>query len=117
MPCLAVAGAAWILASPVFILGWTHSVEKTGWQETWEIGAEGLTLTEARVRGSGAGMDPGDGARLEDGWWVWEPRLTVPELMLAASGATVSGWDLCSGGECRELGHDPAAAITLAPCS
>ncbi|MEZ5450817.1 MAG: DUF1850 domain-containing protein [Thiolinea sp.] len=34
---------------------------------------QGLQLLQARVKGSGAGMEPGDDAVLKDGWWVWQP--------------------------------------------
>ena len=39
-----------------------------------------------------------------------------PELVLAASGATPSAWRLCDGDDCRDIGADPGAAITLSPC-
>ena len=114
--CLLIAGQPLALATAVFTLGWTHSVEKTGWQERWRIEGATLVLVEARVRGSGAGMDPGEGAWLQDGWWVWTSDLKVPNLTLAASGATGAGWQLCADGECRELGAMPGAALTVAPC-
>lgn len=116
--CLSLAGKALALASGVFTLAWTHSVEKTGWQETWEVTPAGLHLTEARVMGSGAGMDPGEGARLDGDWWVWTPTLPpVPELVLAASGATVGGWTFCADGACRIIGATPGAPIVLRPCA
>ncbi|KJS14557.1 MAG: hypothetical protein VR78_10010, partial [Hoeflea sp. BRH_c9] len=93
--CIVAGGKAMTIATAVFSLSWSHSVEKTEWRENWRITEQGLELTEARVKGSGAGMDPGEGARLEDGWWVWTPETPLaPELVLAASGATVSAWRL-----------------------
>jgi hypothetical protein len=115
--CLLVAGTPLWLATTAFTLSWTHSVEHTGWQEIWEVTPAGLHLTEARVRGSGAGMDPGEGARLEGFWWVWTPDLPPqPQILLAASGATGAGWRLCDGDKCRDLGTAPGAALPLAPC-
>jgi len=77
-----------------------------------------LELVEARVRGSGAGMDPGAGARLEGGWWVWMPDLPpVPELVLAMSGSSGGGWTLCGEGGCREFGAEPGEPVVLAPCA
>lgn len=114
--CIA-SGKAVAVAAGVFTLGWTHSVEKIEWQERWDVAPQGLVLQEARVQGSGAGMEPGEGARREGGWWVWTPDLLpLPELVLAASGATVSGWRLCDAGGCRELGGDQQQPIVLRPC-
>ena len=48
----------------------------------------GLQIVEARVEGSGAGMEPGEGAVLRDGWWIYKPELPPQrEIVLAASGA------------------------------
>lgn len=115
--CLMVGAAMLSLAGPGFDLTWTHSVEKTEWRESWTIGAEGLHLTEAAVKGSGAGMEPGAGARLEDGWWVWQPDLPpVPSLTLAASGATGEGWRICDGPVCHEIGAMPGEALDVTSC-
>jgi len=116
--CLLVAGKMLALAAGGFTLSWTHSVERTEWREAWSVTPAGLVLEEARVRGSGAGMDPGEGAHLEDGWWVWEPvSPPLPELVLAASGATVSPWKLCSDGHCVDLGGEAGTPIVIASCS
>lgn len=115
--CLAIAGKQVLLAGAAFTLAWTHSVEKTGWQERWTVTPDGLVLREARVRGSGAGMDPGEGARLEGEWWVWNPDgPLVPKLVLAASGATGDGWRFCHDGHCRTIGRQAGAPVEIAPC-
>ncbi len=75
--CVATAAAVLSWATSSFTLSWTHSVEKTEWQESWSIEDDALILKEARVKGSGAGMDPGEGAQLIDGWWVWQPALAT----------------------------------------
>ena len=130
--CLVLGTLAAPVAGDEFSLAWTHSVERTEWRERWRVedagdGAPGLALVEARVRGSGAGMDPGEGARLEDGWWVWTPALAaVPELVLAASGATGGGWTLCDlagpdeptdGARCRTIGRAAGTPASLVPCA
>ncbi len=115
--CL-MAGAMAIALGPGagFSLEWTHSVEKVTWHEDWRIIPAGLIPTRAAIRGSGAGMEPGPDARLIDGWLVWQPQApAVPELVLAASGATGGGWRLC-GADCVTLGQDAAGPITLRPC-
>ncbi|MBI1217148.1 MAG: DUF1850 domain-containing protein [Rhodobacteraceae bacterium] len=112
-----VGAKALALVGASFTLSWVHSVEKTGWFERWEVTPAGLHLTEARVQGSGAGMDPGEGAKLVDGWWVWKPTLPpLPELILGDSGATVSPWTLCTGTTCMALGQKPGPAIHIRPC-
>lgn len=101
--CLATAMLAVGLGVERFSLQWTHSVEKTEWHETWRVTPDALTLVEARVRGSGAGMEPPDDARLQDGWWVYPGHVSTPALHLAASGATGRGWQLCTALGCRDL--------------
>ena len=102
--CLAAAGAGLRFAAGLLTLAWTHSIEKVEWRETWRATPAGLELVEARVRGSGAGMEPGDDARLENGFWVWHPhRPPLPRLVLARSGATAD-WRICDIDACRPLG-------------
>lgn len=100
--CLAAGTSATRLAASLLTLAWTHSIEKVEWRETWAATPAGLELTEARIKGSGAGMEPGEGARLVDGWWVWRPqRPPLAELRLARSGATAD-WRLCRDGVCLD---------------
>jgi hypothetical protein len=115
--CLAVGAAVMMLAVPEFTLSWRHSVERVLWSETWAVGEAALSLGRVAVKGSGAGMEPAPHARLENGWWVWEGELQTRALNLAASGATVSGWEFCADGACRSLGAVSAAPITIAPCA
>lgn len=114
--CLLVSGKALALAAPLFSLGWTHSVEKVEWVETWRLEGPRLVLEQARVKGSGAGMEPPPEARLQDGWYVWHPGRIERRLVLAASGATGSGWRLCSGGQCQMLGENAASPVHLEAC-
>ncbi|AZL60001.1 DUF1850 domain-containing protein [Tabrizicola piscis] len=94
----------------------SYSVEKTRWRQCWQIEAAGLRLAEAAVKGSGAGMEPGDGARLEGGWWVWNPRADhLPSLTLATSGASDGGWLLCGGGTCQDI-PETGGFVQLRPC-
>lgn len=104
MLCLATAALAVGLVVDGFTLAWTHSVERTEWQERWQVVAsQGLLLVEARVRGSGAGMEPADDAVWRDGWFVYRPMRQVAQLHLAISGATPSGWRLCTDAGCLVL--------------
>jgi hypothetical protein len=92
-----------MLALAAFTLAWTHSVEKVEWQEDWRVTAQGLQLVTARIKGSGAGMEPPPDARLINGWFQWQvARTPVPEVLLGNSGAA-GEWRLCSDGHCRTL--------------
>jgi hypothetical protein len=119
--CLASAGVVKALSIAAFTLVWTHSVEKTDWQEDWRLTPFGLELVQARVKGSGAGMEPPPQARLVDGWFQWAPkRAPLPELVLGNSGAA-GEWRLCSAGNCHTLseifGHPLGAnATTMRAC-
>jgi len=114
--CLASAGVVKTLAVAAFTLVWTHSIEKVDWQEDWRITPAGLELVQARVKGSGAGMEPPADARLVGGWFQWRPkRAPMPEVVLGNSG--VAGeWRLCGDGGCRTLseifGHPIGADVT-----
>lgn len=115
--CLLAGIAVIALSGEDFRLEWTHSVEHVTWREYWQIEDDGLRLTKAAVKGSGAGMEPGPGAQLENGWWVWTPDLPVqPRLILAASGATGDAWHLCDGENCRDIGAAAGAPVILRPC-
>lgn len=113
--CVATAAGVVSLGVSSFSLHWTHSVERTEWQEDWRIAGGRLVAVESRVRGSGAGMEPGDDARLTGGWWRWQPDLSVGELSLANSD-TAGKWTLCTPA-CAPLGGPPTEPIRLFPCS
>lgn len=115
--CILAGGKVAKLAVAAFTLSWTHSVERTRWQEDWTVAPSGLQVTLARVKGSGAGMEPPEGAVLQGGWWVYIPRIgPQPRLVLAASGATGAGWTLCTAQGCRELGKVAGEPTVLEFC-
>jgi len=116
--CVFAAGKVTVLAVSAFTLSWTHSIERTRWEEDWRVTPAGLEIIEARVKGSGAGMDPSAGAILKGGWWTYEPKLpALPRISLAASGATGAGWTLCSDSGCLELGAKAGEPIELSVCA
>lgn len=102
-----------------FSLNWVHSVEKVAWQESWRVEPQGLVLESARIKGSGAGMEPAEDAVLKNGWWEWHPHLPpLPEIVLANSNATVSHWQLCAEGKaCVELNNQTLDVIRIQRCS
>lgn len=119
--CLASAGMVKALSIATFTLVWTHSIEKVDWQEDWRVTPQGLELVQARVKGSGAGMEPPPEARLVDGWFQWRPEGgPTPQVVLANSGAA-GEWRLCHDGNCKTLsdilGHPVGANVTtMSPC-
>lgn len=117
--CLAAGALVISLGASEITLAWRHSVQKTLWEELWRETPQGLVVAEARIQGSGAGMDPPDGAKLVDGFWRWRPALPpLPELALRRSGATAD-WRVCVDGRCRSLDELlPAEAdpVVMRPC-
>ncbi|NEV00135.1 DUF1850 domain-containing protein [Bradyrhizobium uaiense] len=114
--CLASAGVVKALSIAAFTLAWMHSIEKTAWQEDWLVAPAGLTLQQARIKGTGAGMEPPPEARLVDGWFQWSPPpMPRPEVVFGNSGAA-GEWHLCHAGRCQTLseifGHPIGANVT-----
>ncbi|MBB3265293.1 hypothetical protein FHW79_002913 [Azospirillum sp. OGB3] len=120
--CLSALGGAVLAAlpGPVFTLTWTHSVEKTEWREEWRIEGGRLRLTEARVKGAGAGMEPAQDARLAAGWWVWAPAVPPLERLVLAASSFTPDHELCAGGACRPLhdwiGGPVPSPLEIKPC-
>lgn len=102
-----------------FTLRWQHSIEKITWAEDYEVVGSWLHLSQARIRGSGAGMEPPDGSTLVRG--VWRYRLADPwrhEIVLARS-EFVPDYEVCIDGVCQRLTHwlpISAGPTTLRSC-
>jgi hypothetical protein len=118
--CLLLGSKQILYATTAFTLAWTHSVEKTRWEEDWTLRPSGLTLDEARIEGSGAGMEPPADATFDGRFWHYHPHLPPQSrIVLARSGATVGDWDICFDGTCHDV---PDAAVKtedpaiLEPC-
>jgi hypothetical protein len=117
--CL-LAGAVTVrLGAAALTLAWTHSVQKTRWEEDWQLQQGRLVVVESRVESTGAGRAPPPEARFDGHWWRWRPALPPQEkVVLRRSGATAD-WSVCMAGQCRLMGSlVPADAdpVTLAPC-
>ncbi|MBB4041037.1 hypothetical protein GGR34_002700 [Microvirga flocculans] len=99
------------LMAGAITLSWMHSVERIAWEEDWRSTPAGLELVEARVRGSGAGMEPPPEARFVNGVWSWKPDLPPQrEVILRRSGATAD-WRICVSGRCLPMeAYVPAGA-------
>ena len=115
--CILGLAQTLVISASIFSLSWTHSVEGTRWEETWHVQDGELQVVEARVKGSGAGMEPPETAVLNGGWWVFQPNVPPQEkLFLAASGVTQDGWLLCANGKCWSLGRSAVPTITIRTC-
>jgi hypothetical protein len=104
------------LATDSFTLAWTHSIEKQRWEEDYRVvrdakfrGGQGddagilLLPVRARVKGSGAGMEPGPDSQLIDGWFQYQPaQVALPSLRLSRSFFT-EDFSLCLTNVCRNM--------------
>ncbi len=102
--CLSAGAAVAVIATQMFTLAWNHSVERVRWEEDWRVEAGRLTIDEARIRGTGAGMEPPAGSVLVNGMWHYRPSGGGPQIRLEASGYSPD-YELCFAGGCRRLGE------------
>jgi hypothetical protein len=119
--CVVAAGVAFSLPIQDFALAWTHSIEKIRWEEDYRITGRRLHLMQARIRGSGAGMEPPAGAVLKDGIWHYQPALPAQERLRLARSPYVADYDLCWNATCRPLKSlvgppEASPEIDLYPC-
>jgi hypothetical protein len=121
MLCLAAGAATAVLAIESFTLTWIHSIEKIRWEEDWRIFGSELVIDEARIRGSGAGMEPPAGSVLKDGVWHYRPALPPQQVLRLSHSPHAGGYSLCTATLCRPLadhlpGIDNNAVIELREC-
>jgi hypothetical protein len=119
--CLLAGAASATLALEAFTLAWAHSIEKIRWEEDWQVEGQTLAITEARIRGSGAGMEPPPEATLRNGVWHYRPALPAQSSLRLTHSQYVAGYEICSEGRCTTLadslpGIENNALIELRPC-
>lgn len=120
--CIAAAAFSAVLPLRQFTLAWNHSIEKIRWEEDYIVVAGRLRLTEARIRGSGAGMEPPDGAVLRDGIWHYMPNLPdLPRISVRRSGF-VADYEWCTDGDCKPMSaivgsEDKSQVLDIFPCT
>ena len=117
--CLLAAGATVRLGTLALTLAWTHSVQKTRWEEDYRLTPAGIVLLEDRIQGAGAGMEPPPDATFDGKWYRYTPHIPPQkQIVLRRSGATAD-WDVCIGDACKKMGaYVPAKAdpVTLTSC-
>jgi hypothetical protein len=104
-----------------FTLRWQHSIEKIDWEEDYSVVGDWLFLSSARVRGSGAGMEPPAGAFFDKSVWHYRPApdMRWTRQLLLTRSEFARDYQLCLAGACQPLSRwIPVAAGTtaLAPC-
>ncbi|TWI57696.1 hypothetical protein IQ22_00913 [Pseudomonas duriflava] len=121
--CLGMAGIAWaFLPISDFTLAWQHTIEKVRWEEDYHLLSQGLLLTEARVKGSGAGMTIPEDAILEKGSWRY--HRSIPPLQPLRVGRTpeAGDYEICMAGHCQPMStwlgapHAKHPAVELWSC-
>ncbi|WP_322995880.1 DUF1850 domain-containing protein [Castellaniella sp.] len=92
-----------------FTLAWTHSIEKIRWEEDYWVqrdasGQAVLVAGQARVLGSGAGMDPPpDAIHHADGWYSYQPQTPPLQVLRLTRSIYTADYDWCVEGHCRPL--------------
>ena len=119
--CLAAAGFSLALPVQAFTLACTHSIEKIRWEEDYLVVGGRLRLTEARIRGSGAGMEPPADAVFRQGVWHYTPPLPPLERLRLTRSSYTADYSLCWDGMCRPMGTlagapDATPILEIAPC-
>jgi len=120
--CLAAGVLAATLPLSSFTLAWTHSIEKIRWEEDYRIVGERLVLEEARIKGSGAGMEPPSDARLENGVWHYKPKLPPLDKLRITHSPYTAGYEICADGACNSLtavlpGLPAIDVVEIRPCT
>lgn len=101
--CLAGGDAQARIEATRFTLVWRHSIELIDWQEDYVVAGDWLYLSGARIRGTGAGMEPPPDAQRVGGVYVYRPDLRwFRELNLARS-SFVQDYRVCVDGRCRPM--------------
>lgn len=116
--CIVVGTTVHALDAPRFTLRWRHTVEKVVWEEDYTVAGRWLFLGAARVRGSGAGMDPPPGAVKVGDAWQYRPAERWHERIALARSPYGTDYELCVKGRCRPLSAwAPLAPTVIAPCA
>ena len=117
--CIVVGTALVAIPAQRFTLRWQHTVEKILWEEDYLVAGEWLYLSGARVRGSGAGMEPPANAVKVADAWHYRPAQRWHRTLTLARSDFGRDYELCVGGACKPLAAwapGPLALTTLSPC-
>ena len=102
--CLGLAGVVGAqVPTAEFTLAWTHTIEKIRWEEDYRVTPDGLLLGEARVKGSGAGMDIPDDAELRDGAWHYQRQMPPLQPLRVGRAPEAGDYQLCFNQRCHAM--------------
>ncbi|MBA1279097.1 DUF1850 domain-containing protein [Stutzerimonas stutzeri] len=102
--CLGLAGVVWVqVPTPAFTLAWNHTIEKIRWEEDYRVTPDGLLLGEARIKGTGAGMEVPDDAQLRDGSWHYQRQLPPLQPLRVGRTPEAGDYQLCFDQRCHAL--------------
>ncbi|CAN5223915.1 hypothetical protein BH10PSE9_BH10PSE9_22550 [soil metagenome] len=91
-------------------------MQKTVWEEDWRLTPAGFAISEARVQGSGAGMEPLEGSVFDGTWWRYRPPLKPQTEIVLGDSGVAGAWTLCAAGQCTELGGSGEGPVVLHQC-
>lgn len=101
--CLVAGNTQAVIPVHSFALRWQHSIEKIDWEEDYLIAGDWLYLSSARIRGSGAGMEPPPDSFYAKGVWHYRPSIRWNQSLILTRSEFVRDYDLCINGHCRPL--------------
>ena len=123
--CLALAASpdtdVRFMAVERFTLAWTHSIEKVRWEEDYSVvapeaqqpgtdkntpyrqGPYRLQADQARIKGSAAGMEPAPDARLENGWYTYQPPQPLEPVLRLSRSRYTPDYEWCVDGTCTSM--------------
>lgn len=119
--CLLAGALLAVFPWPGFTLSWTHSIEKTEWQEDYRVEDRYLQLVEARIETSGAGMEIPEGAVRLGKYYRYKPALPPLERLRLARSVYAGDYRICVDGACRPIDAllknvAPEATLEIYPC-
>jgi hypothetical protein len=114
--CLALSSApseTVYIGTSAFTLAWTHSIEKQRWEEDYQVvrrtepqkdvSQPVLIPGRSRIKGSGAGMEPGPDSVWVDGWFSYQPAQSPLELLRLSRSFYTEDYSLCINNRCRGM--------------
>lgn len=91
------------LPDATFTLKWMHSIEKSGWEETWRVTKDGFMPVLAKIRTGGSGMEPPTSSIFREGWYEYIPTVgPVSDIIIPDSDFTLP-MQFCVQDDCAPL--------------